>query len=189
MREAVLEPILRRMRLAKVLPTIRRYPECDMLDIGCGWENLPLRSVEPYIRSGVGIDFKVEETHSSKLQTRRMVLDQSLPAGDSNFDVVTMLAVLEHLAYPEEMLREILRVLRPAGAMVITVPSRASKPVLEFLAYRLHIVSEPEIRDHERYYNREDLLEPATATGFSLRKHQYFRLGMNNFAVFARKGA
>jgi 2-polyprenyl-3-methyl-5-hydroxy-6-metoxy-1,4-benzoquinol methylase len=187
MREAVLEPILRRLRLAQVLPTIRRYAQCDVLDIGCGWENLLLRSVEPYIRSGVGIDFKVEETRSSKLQTRRMTLDQSLPVADSSFDVVTMLAVLEHLDYPEQMLREILRVLRPEGAIVVTVPSRAAKPVLEFLAYRLHIVSEPEIRDHKRYYVREDLAELASATGFALQHHRYFQFGMNNFAVLTPK--
>jgi cyclopropane fatty-acyl-phospholipid synthase-like methyltransferase len=58
MKEPILEPILRNMRLAKVLPTIKQYQDCSLLDIGCGWEAKLLYAVEPYIKNGVGIDFK-----------------------------------------------------------------------------------------------------------------------------------
>ncbi|MCL2281916.1 MAG: hypothetical protein FWC26_01190 [Fibromonadales bacterium] len=38
MKEPFLEPILRKMRIARVLPVLRQFPECKLLDVGCGWE-------------------------------------------------------------------------------------------------------------------------------------------------------
>ena len=79
MKEPFLEPILRRMRVKKVLPTIHRYPDCRLLDIGCGWDYLLLKTVEPFIGSGLGIDFKVREMESTKIKTLQMRMTDSLP--------------------------------------------------------------------------------------------------------------
>jgi len=186
--EAWLEPLLRRMRLARVLPAIRRHPDCRLLDIGCGWEARLLRSVEPYVREGVGIDFKAPELDHPKLRTIAMTLEDRLPFADASFDVVTLLAVLEHLSQPRRVLEEVARVLRPGGQVVITVPSKAAKPVLEFLAFRLHVVSEAEIRDHKRYYDRAALLELFASSGLRVDRHAYFQLGMNNYLCATRAG-
>ena len=115
--------------------------------------------MEPYITEGVGIDFKVSKVQTSKIKTKKAVLDQDLPFSEKTFDVVTMLAVLEHLETPLEMIREIERVLKPLRRLILTVPSKRAKPVLEFLSYRMKIVSEHEIKDHKNYYNFEDILE------------------------------
>jgi hypothetical protein len=64
MKEPFLEPFLRKMRVNKVMPTILHYPDCRLLDIGCGWDYRLLKTVEPFIGRGVGIDFKVRETES-----------------------------------------------------------------------------------------------------------------------------
>jgi ubiquinone/menaquinone biosynthesis C-methylase UbiE len=190
-REPFLEPILRKMRIRRVLPLIEIFPQCRLLDVGCGWEARLLKTVEPYIGSGVGIDFKAPELKSAKLKTVSAVLDDKLSFGDDSFDVVTCMAVLEHLEKPLEILREIRRVLKKpetagksgGGVLVGTVPSRAAKPVLEFLSYRLGIVNEAEIRDHKRYFNRRDLAEIFAEAGFREVTHRYFQFGMNNFFV------
>ena len=78
-----------------------------------------------------------------------------------------MLAVLEHLEHPTPILREIRRVLTPSGKLVLTVPSKAAKPILEFLAFRLGIISRAEIADHKTYYDRRSLTRLLDQTGFA----------------------
>jgi len=187
MKEPFLEPILCRMRIKKVLPTIRRYPDCRLLDIGCGWNYCLLKTAAPFIGSGVGIDFKVLDTEGTKIKTMRMVLADSLPFEAESFHVVTMLAVLEHLADPLGMLAAVKRVLKRDGRLVLTIPSRLSRPVLEFLAYYLKIVDAKEIRDHKRYYNCGDIEHILTKTGLIMEEHRYFQLGLNNYCVAVKK--
>lgn len=186
MNEPILEPLLRKMRIRRVLPYIRQHPNCRLLDIGCGWDAKFLKAVEPYIGSGIGVDFKAPDIAGGKIRTERLTLQNRLSYADASFDLVTMLAVLEHLEQPEAILREIHRVLRPGGQLVLTVPSKAARPVLEFLAFRLGVVSRAEIADHKVYYDRESLFLLLPLAGFRMTTHRYFQLGMNNFCVAAR---
>lgn len=181
--EPILEPFLRRLRLRKVLPTIALYPDCALLDIGCGWEFRLLKEVEPHIKSGVGIDFKVREAEAGKIKTHNFMLDSKLPFPDESFDVVSMVAVLEHLANPVQMIMEIERVLKAGGRLVLTVPSKASKPVLELLAYRLKVINADEIRDHKKYYGKKELLDILKNTNLIVECHKYFQFGFNNLFV------
>lgn len=189
MKEALLEPLLRRLRIRQVLPVLREHPDCCLLDVGCGWDARLLKAVEPHVRSAVGVDFKAPALCNGKLTTVTASLTDRLPFPDAAFDVVTLLAVLEHLAHPRAVVVEIARVLKPGGHVVMTVPSRAAQPVLEFLAYRLGIVSEAEIRDHKRYYDRQSLLDLFADSGLRVDVHRYFQLGLNNFLVARRVGA
>jgi SAM-dependent methyltransferase len=45
-----------------------------------------------------------------------------LPVADSSADTVVILEVLEHLRFPGDALREIARVLRPGGRLLLTMP-------------------------------------------------------------------
>ncbi len=186
MKEPILEPLLRRLRIRRLLPIIKKYPECRLLDIGCGWEAKFLQEVEPYISKGMGIDFKAPEIATDKIETRRAVLNDRLPFPDHSFEVVTMLAVLEHLENPAEVVKEAFRVLVPGGIFAGTVPSKAAKPVLEFLSYKLGIVNPDEIRDHKCYYDRGLLFETLGDAGFDDIQHNYFQFGMNNFFIALR---
>ena len=186
MQEPFFEPILRKMRIRRVLPYIREHRDCQLLDIGCGWDASFLKSVEPYIKSGVGVDFKAPILTAGKIRTERLTLQDHLPFTDASFDLVTMLAVLEHLENPKAILQEIYRVLRPGGNLVLTVPSRAAQPVLEFLAFDLGVVSRAEIADHKVYYNRATLTLLLEEVGLEVTTHRYFQLWMNNFCVASR---
>jgi len=183
MKEAILEPFLRNLRIKRVLPVLKQFPECNLLDVGCGWEARLLRQVEPYITRGTGIDFKAPELETRKLKTISAVFVDTLPFPDHSFDVVTLMAVLEHLSNPDAILSEIHRVLKHGGVLVGTVPSKASKPVLEFLSYKLNIVNPDEIRDHKQYFNKKSLQTIFMNAGFTQIKHRYFQFGMNNFFI------
>jgi 2-polyprenyl-3-methyl-5-hydroxy-6-metoxy-1,4-benzoquinol methylase len=181
MKEPILEPLLRKLRIKRILPVLKQFPECKLLDVGCGWEARLLKQVEPHVASGTGIDFKAPDIRTDKITTISATLNDSLPFLDNSFNVVTLMAVLEHLEKPDAILREIHRVLQNDGILIGTVPSKASKPVLEFLSYKLNIVNPEEIRDHKQYFDKKSLMEILTKAGFINIKHRYFQFGMNNF--------
>ncbi|WP_414548186.1 class I SAM-dependent methyltransferase [Anabaena sp. CCY 0017] len=186
MSEPFLEPILRQLRLHRVKKHIPKGSV--ILDIGCGTKASFLKTMSPHIKQGFGVDFKVKEFQSGNIQTKQLRLENNLPFADESFQVVTMLAVLEHIDNEKEILQEIHRVLIPGGKLVLTVPSVWSQPVLEFLAYKLKIVSEAEIRDHKRYYNRKKLKKVLIdITQFQDFQHHYFQLGMNNFCTVVKR--
>jgi 2-polyprenyl-3-methyl-5-hydroxy-6-metoxy-1,4-benzoquinol methylase len=176
------------MRISRVLPFVELYSDARLLDIGCGWEVRLLKELEAHISYGVGIDVKAPWIDTLKLKTFSTSLDRMLPFDDASFDIVTMLAVLEHLDHPEDIMREISRILRPGGGLVLTVPSWYAKPVLEFLSYRVGIISPDEIRDHKRYFNREDLVRlVADVGGLKLIHHDYFQWRFNNLLFVTRQ--
>ncbi len=187
MKEPFLEPVLRRMRIGRVIDEIRQVPGCTLLDVGCGYNHKFLSTVEPYITHGSGIDFKVPGVTEGKIKTIQARLDDTLPFADDSFDIVTMLAVLEHLDKPGEICEEIVRVLKAGGKLVLTVPGKRAKPVLEFLSYRLGIVNRAEIEDHKKYYDLDELQElSAGVATLEIEKHAPFQFGMNNFCVLKK---
>jgi len=110
------------------------------------------------------------------------MIEKTLPFSDASFDCVTMFAVLEHLVYPEEILKEIKRILRPGGSLLLTAPSPLAKPILEFLAFTLHAIDEESIHDHKRYLSAKKISELLLRAEFLNVKSYYFEFGCNVFA-------
>jgi SAM-dependent methyltransferase len=81
-----------------------------------------------------------------------------LPLAAQSVDVVCLLDVLEHLADPVAALREVGRVLRPAGRLVINVP-----------AHEWLWSESDEFLGHVRRYTRPALRAELTAAGFEPR--------------------
>ena len=181
-KEPFLEPILRHFRIKRVIKHIPRG--CRLLDVGCGHSATFLHSISNRISEGVGIDFKVRTESILNISTMQTHIDKKLPLADCSFDIVTMLAVLEHIEDDTSVIAEVYRVLKSGGKLILTVPSVWAKPVLEFLAFRVGIVSRSEILDHKRYYTRQRLEQDLTINAnFTNFYHYYFQLGMNNFCI------
>ncbi|MBI4203259.1 MAG: methyltransferase domain-containing protein [Chloroflexi bacterium] len=65
--------------------------------------------------------------------------DYALPFRDGEFDVVLCLETVEHLAEPEKLVKELSRVIKPNGTMVLTTPNVLWEPVHAFAAVtKLH---------------------------------------------------
>lgn len=183
-KEAPLENILGAWRIRKISKYIPK--KSRVLDLGCGYSGNFLKMIEPEIGSAVGIDISVDKNkESEKIGLIEHDLNQPLPFPDSEFDIVTSLANLEHLDAPDKCFAEVYRVLKPGGKLLLTAPSTFGKPVIDILAF-IGLVSKQEIKDHKHYFNKKSLTELSRQTGFSKCRHQYFQLGMNNFIIATR---
>jgi SAM-dependent methyltransferase len=173
------------LRFRKV---VKYIPEnSKVLDLGCGLAGDFLRRVEPKISSGVGIDVAISQADKNpKIKLMEYDLDLGLPFLNEEFDVVVSMANLEHLEKPLEMFREIRRVLKKGGILVLTTPTIHAKPILEFMAFKLGVIDLAGVREHKNYFNKRLLGEFCLAAGFVSHKHSYFEFWMNNF-LYAKK--
>lgn len=102
---------------------IRRYsqPGDPVLDAGCGMGDLLLQLPD---LDGQGVDFSPE--YVSICKERGLAVTQaeleSLPFEDGTFALVVAADVLEHVLDLNAVVREMLRVLRPDGVLVVRSP-------------------------------------------------------------------
>ncbi|MFA6474999.1 MAG: methyltransferase domain-containing protein [Patescibacteria group bacterium] len=180
-KEASLESLLRWLRLRRI---VRHIPDNSVVvDLGCGYDAGFLHTIASKLKRGIGVDLSVGPSSVQHIEMLAANLNEPLPLPDKTFDIVVSMANLEHLEKPEVALQEMKRVLKPGGKVLLTTPSTYAKPVLEFLAYRLHVVSEDEIRDHKLYFNKALLHQYFKEAGFNNIQHHYFQFGMNNFVL------
>lgn len=91
-----------------------------ILDIGCAdrWVERRLAAGCEYI----GLDFPATGAHMYGARPDVFADAAMLPLQGASVDTVVMLEVLEHLRCPRAALREVARVLRPRGQLLLTVP-------------------------------------------------------------------
>src|ERR1043166_3488357 len=87
-----------------------------LLDVGCGW-----RPYEKTFFAGatnyVGLDYLSERSEPDIIGSA-----QAIPCPDNSFDTVTSTEVLEHVPDPLKAMREMTRVLKPNGYLILSTP-------------------------------------------------------------------
>lgn len=133
------------------------------LDIGCGTgSNFAL--LAPYGRF-FGTEIVREACAAGEERPPRPVVlarGEQLPFADGTLGLCTMFDVLEHVAAEDRLLREVHRVLRPGGRLLVSVPAYA------FL-WSDHDVS----LHHQRRYVRGMLRDSLARNGFRPRRVTY----------------
>lgn len=182
----IIDEILKNWRTGKIKKLVPK--DSIVCDIGCGMSGNLLKTLSPYIIKGIGFDKKVSSSDSEKIELRNLDIDKDIPLPAESVHCVTMLAVLEHLNYPQNILCECFRILKPSGILILTTPSPASKPLLEFLAFKIGLICKEEIVDHKTYFSKEELMNLFKVAGFNTKDVviRSFQLGFNTF-TFARK--
>ena len=180
---APLDAVIAKFRSQKVVGHIPKG--ATVLDLGCGFNASLLQSISHSIQKGVGIDLEINKNlKNKKVSLLGGRVDGKLRLKSNSFDIVLALAVVEHVQYPQKLLKEAFRVLKPGGGFLLTTPSRSSKPLLEFLAFKLGVIDHDEIGDHKRYYEQETLKPALIKAGFNKSKIRIknFEFGLNIFA-------
>jgi cyclopropane fatty-acyl-phospholipid synthase-like methyltransferase len=171
---------------------VRRFlrPGTILLDFGCGHQALFLQSVQNDISHGIGLDYDATPGQlSSNLEIQNFHFKTRFDFTDGTFDHITILAVLEHIPLDQvdTLFGEFHRILKDGGSVLLTTPTPASKPLLEFLAFKLRIISGPEIADHKHYWNQADIAALATRNGYTCATYRNFQFGLNSFAVLNKQ--
>lgn len=145
----------------------------DVLDIasGQGYGSALLAQVA---RSVVGVDIdeasvKDAQSHYGSDRLQFVAGDCAcIPLGDATVDVVVSFETLEHHARHEEMLREIRRVLRPEGLLVLSTPDRLLYSEAEGFHNPFHVkeLDEAEFRSlMQRHFPNLQLLRQRVLAG------------------------
>ena len=87
----------------------------------------------------------------------------------------------------DPLFTEFRRILKDDGRILLTTPTPASRPLLEFLAFKLKIISGPEIADHKHYYSRADIGGIAARHGLACETYRTFQFGLNSFASLVKR--
>lgn len=164
-----------------------------IVDIGCGQEGSFLLSHKDKIAQGYGLDHKIVNHNVGNISFINNQDNRQLPILKNSIDVVFLNAVLEHLQNPKDVLLEALALLKPDGIIVMTTPTPLAKPILEFMAYNLHIINEAEIREHVHYYSRKDIESLVSDLNkvypVKLINYEKFEIGLNSLIVIERMGS
>lgn len=180
-----LDRLLRWWRCAKASSAVP--PKSRLLDIGCGdgWFLNALHE-KGKIAFGVGVDPSLESESRRGFFMMRPGTLPRLEIPEAPFDVISMIAVLEHI--PEnELHASILRcheLLARGGRAVLTVPSPRVDDILRWLI-RLGLAEGMHVEEHHGYDVERTgaLFESA---GFILERREKFQCGLNNLFVFQK---
>ena len=82
-----------------------------LLDLGCGDKHLQ-NSVKNNNIEYIGLDITDLNFEFDKI-----------PSEDNKIDIIVILAVIEHISNPDNLLNEVYRVLKPGGIVYITTPN------------------------------------------------------------------
>jgi len=186
----LLEPLLAQLRAKKANSLIpEELRKGRILDIGCG--SYPYFLSHTSFREKYAIDQQLPSKGVSNIHWYSLGLDGilKLPFSDKFFNVITMLAVIEHLdpMVLESLFKEARRTLSPGGALILTTPAAWSDGILRWMA-RINLVSAEEIEEHTFAYTLPLIGWYFGKAGFEMRKVKfgYFELMMNLWAVAER---
>jgi SAM-dependent methyltransferase len=183
---ASLKPLDRWLRDARIAHARPFIPEgAALLDLGSGDGEL-IRRLSGHVGRAVGIEPTLRERvvgDGYELLPGRF--PGELPDIDE-FDVITMLAVIEHLAPPDQALLAdtCLRLLRPNGRVVLTVPSPRVDTILNLLR-GLHLIAGMAVHEHHGF-SPSMTVELFPPPRYRLVRQARFQLTLNNLFVFEK---
>ncbi|HEU4931498.1 MAG TPA: methyltransferase domain-containing protein [Pyrinomonadaceae bacterium] len=135
----------------------------SILDVGCG-TGANLKMLAAYGKAE-GVDISpqaVEFCRQRGLDSVRLGAAEDLPYEDDSFELVTALDVIEHLDDDVAGLREMRRVLRRDGRILLFVP-----------AFMFLWGVQDDVSNHRRRYTLPSLLKAVEAAGFSVEWSSY----------------
>lgn len=166
----------RRRVLERKIARLGLPAHARILDAGCGSG----RNMVDLAHHGTvtGVELSDTSVELARERSAGEVLSGSvmdMPFDDATFDLAVSLDVIEHLEDDVGALRELRRVTKPGGALLVTVP-----------AYQWLWSGHDEINHHHRRYNRRTLLRAAQSADWKLESSGHFNSLLLPVAILLR---
>lgn len=173
-------------RFQSCLEALRRFaPDGNIADIGCAQGNLGLYLAEQGFRV-VAVDLR-----PTFLQYLRQKWENgriSVVAGDicnlpirGPFAAAFLIEVVEHLAFPELALRQVVAALAPDGILCLTTPNggrlHTGLPTFSSVKDRSALVDRqfrPDADGHLFYFTRDELERLVQSLGLAVIHHEFY---------------
>jgi 2-polyprenyl-3-methyl-5-hydroxy-6-metoxy-1,4-benzoquinol methylase len=143
----------------------------DLLDFGAGTGRLTARLARSdRFRSVTGADLYPRPADLPPgVRWIEGDLNDRLPAPPASFDSIVAAEVIEHLENPRAVCRELFRLLRPGGQVLLSTPNNESLRSLVALVVRGHFVAfgDSSYPAHITALTRTDLTRILTEAGFT----------------------
>lgn len=156
-------------------------PGGTLLDLGAGTGNLIRQLIEEGHRGPItGADIQAKpNTLPAGVHWIQADLNEAIPVPDASFDTIVSTEVLLALENPRFVFRELFRVLRPGGTLIVTIPNQESIRSLVSLGLGGHFAA---IRDnsypmHITPLLHEDLRRMCREAGFAEPQFYYTNQG------------
>jgi 2-polyprenyl-3-methyl-5-hydroxy-6-metoxy-1,4-benzoquinol methylase len=170
----------------RITKAARQIPDgARVLDIGSA-DGALFQQLDQRIAGGLGIDPTLKaSTSRGAIPLIAGFFPADMPPTDP-FDVITMLAVLEHFPEAEYVaLRDACRrFLKVGGRLVVTVPSPVVDNILKILK-KLRLIDGMSLEEHHGY-EVQKTAGVFSAPMFRMLTHKTFQFGLNNLFVFER---
>lgn len=182
--KGLLESFLTKKRAIKANCLIKdHYRKGRILDVGCGSYPYFLEFIDFKEKYGIDPSLSTLKPKDIKITLKKInIANQKLPFADNYFDVVSMLAVFEHITGDKLQfsLKEIKRVLKKEGIFIITTPAPWADKILHFMG-QFGLISKDEIEEHKHNHEKSKIVDIFKKSGFSQKniKSGYFEIYMN----------
>ena len=179
----------RNLQVAKIIEN-----KTNILDIGCGSASL-LRTLyklgkQDVLYWGIDIFEKVIEQNRKNYPEYIFscinIITDDLSAIQGIFDVITMIAVIEHIKCPSSVISKLLPFLSPHGRIIITTPLQGTEKIYNWCS-QIGIFSREANEEHnDVFFNKKELESIAYSAGLTVQLYKRFLMGYNQLIVFSR---
>jgi methionine biosynthesis protein MetW len=159
----------------KYAAVVRELPEkCTILELGCATGYFASELVKRgFDVTGIERDpdaVLVARSRGVKVIHADIDVPDAFCGFEDKFDVILAMDVLEHLATPDRLLRQLRRILRPGGKLIITGPNVAFWSVRISLLRGHWIYRDSGVMDatHLRWYTLASWTELIESNGFTV---------------------
>ena len=141
-----------------------------ILDVGCGNGAFLYKMKQAGMEThGVELSHKgCRAARTLGLDVREGILEQQRYPPD-HFDVITLNHVFEHVPDPKETLRELKRILKPGGVLIMAFPNASSLACRMFRTYWASL----DMPRHLAIFSPKTIAILARAQGFSIERTRY----------------